>query len=33
MTEVAEALPAEVRLGHQEPTTFSESEVNGSSVE
>ena len=25
MNEVAEALPAEVRLGHQEPTTFSES--------
>ena len=33
MTEVAEALPAEVRLGHQELTTFSESEVSGSSVE
>jgi len=33
MTEVAEALPAEVRPGHKEPITFSESEVSGSAVE
>jgi len=33
MSEVAEALPAKIRLGRQESTTFSESKVSGSSVE